>query len=262
LAQTEVQEPLMAMFSRRPASLAHLSDEAAARALSKHFGNIGEAAKDLGVDRKDLRRLTWSNPAILDAAHERIDLFVITMQGELVGQAMHGSSRVRQCAIDGMYRVAAIPDHPIGKAFAGLSLGLLARAPRARSVVEVEVEVEVEAALAREAAAERELERVAEFDHDRRREREGEEMVAEIEPLRTPWASGWRDVDPVSEESSSVTQPSIEPAPVESELPIWPGDYPPPPLVANRYQPWALSPRRECKHEQEPRRRPSRGGWR
>jgi hypothetical protein len=253
LAQAE--ESLMAMFSRRPPSLAHLSDEAASRALSKRYGDIVAAAKDLGVDRKDLRRLTWSNPAILAAAHERIDLFVITMRSELVSQAMHGSSRVRQCAIDRMYKVAAIPDHPIGKAFAGLSLGLLARAPRARSVVEVEVE----AALEREAAAERELERVAEFDHDRRREREGEEM---IEPLRAPWASGWRDVDLVSEESSSVTQPSIEPAPVESELPVWPGEFPPPPLVANRYQPWALLPRRECKHEQGPRRRPSRGGWR
>jgi hypothetical protein len=248
----------MAMFSRRPPSLAHLSDEAAARALSKRYGDIVAAAKDLGVDRKDLRRLVWSNPGILAAAHERIDLFVITMRGELVSQAMHGSSRVRQCAIDRLYRVAAIPDHPVGKAFTGLSLGLLARAPRARSVVEVEVE----AALEREAAAERELERVAEFDHDRRREREGEEMVAEIEPLRAPRASGWRDVDRVSEEPSSATQPPIEPALVESELPFWLGDYPPPPLVANRYQPWALSPRRECKHEQEPRRRLSRGGWR
>jgi hypothetical protein len=171
LAPTEVQEPLMAMFSRRPASLAHLSDEAAARVLSKHFGNIVEAAKDLGVDRKDLRRLTWSNPAILDAAHERIDLFVITMRGELVGQAMHGSSRVRQCAIDRMYRVAAIPDHPIGKAFASLPLGLLARAPRVRSV-DAEAAAATEKArlpLEQEVAAERARE--AEVEASRRRER-------------------------------------------------------------------------------------------
>ena len=71
----------MAMFSRRPASLAHLSDEAAARALSKHFGNIVEAAKELGVDRKDLRRLTWSNPAILDAAHERMEFVCLRPAG-------------------------------------------------------------------------------------------------------------------------------------------------------------------------------------
>jgi hypothetical protein len=207
----------MAMFSRRPASLAHLSDEAAARALSKHFGSIVEAAKDLGVDRKDLRRLTWSNPAILDAAHERIDLFVITMRSELVSQAMHGSSRVRQCAFDRMYRVAAIPDHPIGKAFVGLSLRLLARAPRGRSVeagrVEVEKAAEAEAALEWEAAAELERERVAEVEADRRRERESAEQLAtlvEVDPsvkfrkappaqavsswagIRRPSRGGWR----------------------------------------------------------------------
>jgi hypothetical protein len=209
----------MAMFSRRPPSLAHLSDEAASRALSKHYGDIVAAAKDLGVDRKDLRRLTWSNPAILAAAHERIDLFVITMRGELVSQAMHGSSRVRQCAIDRMYRVAAIPDHPIGKAFASLSLGLLARAPRGRSVVEAErVEVEkaaeaeeVRAALEQEAAAELELEREAEearrrelaveFETSRREERET--VVARRSPAvglsltpaaqgRSLWPSGIR----------------------------------------------------------------------
>jgi hypothetical protein len=158
----------MAMFSRRPSSLAHLSDESAARALSKHFGNIVETARDLGVDRKDLRRLTWSNPAILAAAHERIDLFVITMQGELSSQSVHRSSRVRQCAFDRMYKLAAIPDHPVGKAFAGLPLGLLARAPRVRSVVKAErVEAEraeAERALAREAVAEIERERAAEFE--------------------------------------------------------------------------------------------------
>jgi hypothetical protein len=236
----------MAMFSRRPPSLAHLSDEAAARALSKHFGNIVEAAKELGVDRKDLRRLTWSNPGILAAAHERIDLFVITMRSELVSQALHGSSRVRQCAIDRMYKIAGIPDHPIGKAFAGLSLGLLARAPRARSVVE-EKAAEARAALEREAAAELELERAVEFDHDRRRELEGENIeLARASRSGSLWVD-WRDADPVSEEPSSATQPPIEPAPAESELPVWTGDYPPPPLVANRYR-WEPKPR-------EPRRR-------
>ena len=175
----------MAMFSRRPPSLAHLSDEAAARALSRRYGDIIAAAKDLGVDRKDLRRLTWSNPAILAAAHERIDLFVITMRGELVSQVMHGSSRVRQCAIDRMYRVAAIPDHPIGKAFAGLSLGLLARAPRVRSVVEVEV-VGAEAEEGRAA-----LEREAEADRQREFQRE-REAETEIRLEREAAADRWR----------------------------------------------------------------------
>ena len=92
----------MAMFSRRPASLAHLSDEAAARALSKHFGNIVEAAKELGVDRKALRRLTWSNPAILDAAHERMSLFIFVQRDEIISGLNSRIASVRRRAIDRM----------------------------------------------------------------------------------------------------------------------------------------------------------------
>ena len=92
----------MAMFSRRPASLAHLSDEAAARALSKHFGNIVEAAKELGVDRKDLRRLTWSNPAILDAAHERMSLFIFVQRDEIMSGLNSRVASVRRRAVDRM----------------------------------------------------------------------------------------------------------------------------------------------------------------
>jgi hypothetical protein len=258
------KELLMAMFSRRPPSLAHLSDEAASRALSKRYGDIVAAAKDLGVDRKDLRRLTWSNPAILAAAHERIDLFVIAMQGELVSGVMNGSAVVRQRAVDRMYKVAAIPGHPVGRAFAGLSLGLLARAPRGRSVeaerVEVEKAAEAEAALEREAAAELARERDAELEGDRRRELEG--AVADIEPARA-LRLDWRDTDPVSEASVIVSGPPTAELAPQSELLVWPGPYPPPPLVANKYQPWApLSPQLRCEREQEPRRRPSRGGWR
>ena len=73
----------MPFIPKRPPSLAHLTDEAAARALSKHFGDIVETAKDLSVDRKDLRRLTWSNPAILDAAHERMSLFIFVQLDEI-----------------------------------------------------------------------------------------------------------------------------------------------------------------------------------
>ena len=92
----------MPFIPKRPPSLAHLSDEAAARALSKHFGDIVEAAKELGVDRKDLRRLTWHNPRILDAAHERMSLFVHHMWGEAVSGLDSRVASVRQRAVDRM----------------------------------------------------------------------------------------------------------------------------------------------------------------
>jgi Bacterial regulatory protein, Fis family len=53
----------------RPPALAHLSDEAASIVLAKHFGDVVKAAKELGVDRRALRRLTWHNPRILTAPH-------------------------------------------------------------------------------------------------------------------------------------------------------------------------------------------------
>ena len=269
----------MTMFSKRPPSLVCLSDEVAARALSKCFGNVTEAARDLGVDRKDLRRLTWSNPAVLAAAYERMELFVITMQSELMSQSAHRSSRVRQCAFDRMYKLAAIPDHPVGKAFAGLPLGLLARAPRVRSVVKAErVEAEraeAERALAREAVAELDRERAAEFERelafemngDRRPGQEDEETRADIE-LRALRSLDWRDADPVREAPATVSEePTPELAP-QSGLPVWPGPYAPLPLVAHLYAPWTLSkgvlaaPQLQREHGQELRRRLSRGGWR
>jgi hypothetical protein len=234
----------------RPPALAHLSDEAASIVLAKHFGDVVKAAKEFNVDRKDLRKLTWHNPRILNAAHERMELFHIGVKSKILEAIYSPSARRRRWGYDAMFDSYEFRDHP----FASAKWFAPAPCERAPAVVDDQLGLE------REAAAELERERDAELEGDRRRELG--EMVAEIEPLRAPWASGWRDVDPVSEEPSSATQPPIEPVLVESELPIWPGDYPPPPLVANRYQPWALLPRRECKHEQEPRRRPSRGGWR
>ena len=154
---------------KRPASLAHLTNEAAARALSRHFGDIVEAAKELGVDRKDLRRLTWHNPRILDAAHERMSLFVHHMWGEAVCGLDSRVASVRQRAVDRMFA------HPmtLGNPFAS-GLSLFAPAARARGphrlvdgggeaaadALEREAEAEQARELEREAAAERELERV------------------------------------------------------------------------------------------------------
>jgi hypothetical protein len=67
----------------RPPVLNHLSEEAASAVLAKHFGDIVKAARELGVDRKDLRKLTWHNPNILNAAHERMELFRIGVKSKI-----------------------------------------------------------------------------------------------------------------------------------------------------------------------------------
>ena len=62
----------MPFVPARPSSLNHLSDEAASLALDKHLGDFAAAAKELNINRSDLRKLTWHNPQILNAAHERM----------------------------------------------------------------------------------------------------------------------------------------------------------------------------------------------
>jgi hypothetical protein len=166
----------MAHVRPRPLALNHLSDEAASIVLARHFGDIVKAARELGVDRKDLRRLTWHNPRILKAAHERIELFRIGVKSKILQAVYSRSAKRRRWGFDAMFDSYEFRD----QLFAG---ALLAPAPR-----EVAKAVDPDhgwLALEREAAAELACEQAAELDGDRRREREGEEAVADIEPLRS-----------------------------------------------------------------------------
>ena len=165
----------MAMFSKRPPSLAHLSDEAAARALSRHFGDFVKAARDLNVKRTDLRKLTWSNPSILTAAHERMDLFVSVMWSEAVRGLDSKVWGVRARSAD---RLLAHP-YAVKDPFAsGLALLAPARRPRAASDGEKVFDCEVVVELEREAAIERDGDRRLEQAADRQRELEREREVA------------------------------------------------------------------------------------
>jgi hypothetical protein len=76
---------------KRPPALAHVSDEAASIVLARRFGDFVAAARDLGVDRKALRRLTWHNPRILNAAHERMDLFHSLVKSKIIAALYSGS---------------------------------------------------------------------------------------------------------------------------------------------------------------------------
>jgi hypothetical protein len=195
------------MFPPRPSSLAHLSDDEAARSLSRHFGDIVAAARDLGVDRTDLRRLTWSNPMILDAAHDRVDLFLGQVWDEAARSLNHRSARVRERAVD---RLCAHP-RMLGSPFAS-GLSVFARAPRARvpnpsaaaeRALERQASAERERELAAERDAEAERERALVFERERVLEEERGEVLAERRPptpamslwapsIRRPSRGGWR----------------------------------------------------------------------
>jgi ActR/RegA family two-component response regulator len=51
-----------------PPGCAHLDLKEVERVLVRHWANLSEAAKELGVSRTDLRRLTWHSPKLLEEA--------------------------------------------------------------------------------------------------------------------------------------------------------------------------------------------------
>jgi hypothetical protein len=155
---------------KRPPALAHVSDEAASIVLAQRFGDFVAAARELGVKRTDLRRLSWHNPRILRAAHERIELFHIGVKSKILEAVYSRSAKRRRWGYDAMFDAYEFRDSPFASAkwFAPASREQAAKVVDARLV------------LALEATAELEREQAAELEGDRRRERE--EIVVDIEP--------------------------------------------------------------------------------
>ena len=203
----------MPFVPQRPLSLTHLSDESASLALDKHLGNFVKAARELNISRTDLRKLTWHNPRILNAAHERMDLFRSGVRSKIMEAVWSRSAKRRRWGYDAMFDSYEFRDNLFASA------RLLAPAPRERAAPIVDVQAVWE----RETAAELAREQAAESEADRRREQEGEETRVDIESAR-PLRAGslWPDwhADPVSEAPATVSEaPSPELAP-QSGLPV------------------------------------------
>ena len=84
--------------------------------LARHFGDVVKAARELGVDRTDLRRLTWHNPRILNAAHERMELFRIGVRSKIIGAMYSRSAKRRRWGFDAMFDSYEFRDHPFASA--------------------------------------------------------------------------------------------------------------------------------------------------
>jgi hypothetical protein len=74
--------------SRPPAGLANIDFALVERVLVKHHANVRAAAAELGVSSHDLRRLTWSDPRLIEAALEEAQLLVDRAE-ENVRRAVH-----------------------------------------------------------------------------------------------------------------------------------------------------------------------------
>jgi hypothetical protein len=160
-----------------PPGCAHLDLRDVERVLIRHRANISEAAKELGVSRTDLRRLTWHKPKLLEEALLWCGVYVSRCNGLLIQALDSKSRRRREWAVDKLMS-------------SGLGYGrLLSPAPREAAPAVVDAQLGLE----REAAAEL--------------EREGAEVVVDAEPplatvpagltgwpvwVRRPSRGGWR----------------------------------------------------------------------
>ena len=257
----------MPFIPKLPPGCAHLDLKEVERVLIRHRANISEAAKELGVSRTDLRRLTWHNPNILEEALVWCDVYVNRCNGLLLDALHSKSRRRREWASDKILSSSMAYGHPFASARwappTQRRLGIYTGQARAERQAADELE--------RERVAEFERELAFEMNGDHRPGQEDEETRADIEPARALRAGSlwldWRDADPVREAPATVSEaPTPESAP-QSGLPVWPGPYAPLPLVAHLYAPWTspkgvLQPQPQREHAPELRRRMSRGGWR
>lgn len=150
----------MPWVPNRPPALTHLSDEAASIVLARHFGDFVAAARELGVDRKDLGQLTRHNPRILKAAHARIELFRIGVRSKIMEAMYSPSAKRRRWGIDAMSDSYEFRDYPFANArwSEPAQRERVAKAGRARLILE------------QEAVAEQERERILERERERERE--------------------------------------------------------------------------------------------
>ena len=197
---------------KRPPVLAHLSSADASLVLARHFGDFTKAARELGVDRKDLQQLSRHNPRILNAAHERMELFHIGVKSKIIEAVLSKSSKRQRWGVDALCESYEFRDSP----FASAKWFAPAQRERAPAVIDVQLGLEREAAA--ELERERDLERARELALEIGGDREGA-----VEELREA-ALIWRDADPLPKPAVLV-----EPPPALPELPIWTDRFPPPP---------------------------------
>jgi hypothetical protein len=96
-----------------PEGCRHLDLAVVSRTLAKHRLDICGAAKELGVHRTDLRKLTWHDPALLDVAREACELYAARCNGLMI-EELYSPERWRRRRAREQLLVAF--DHPLAPA--------------------------------------------------------------------------------------------------------------------------------------------------
>jgi hypothetical protein len=106
----------MTFISKFPPGCARLDLRRVAEVLTKHRADICAGAKELGVSRTDLRRLTWHDPKLLHGAYEAIDLYAIRCQSLMIQELSSPRRRIRERATDQILASSLAAGHPLATA--------------------------------------------------------------------------------------------------------------------------------------------------
>ena len=111
----------MPFIPKFPEACRHLDPDLVRRTLTKHRLDICAAAKELGVNRTDLRRLTWHDPKLLDEAREVCDLYLHRCRALMIQGLFSPNIRKREWAVDQILSSSLAVGHP---------MATVSRAPR------------------------------------------------------------------------------------------------------------------------------------
>ena len=266
-------------------SVATLDEDVVIEALGRHGMNVSATADELGVPSAELRKLLWARPKFVAAADEMVERHLDMGEANIFEAARGANAKLRFLAGCFITRYSTKASRR----------GWLTNAPAG---VETAVNVEPRRITISWRTPDGEpvppppTEKIQRddktFELPTYGSPQGVPADGTGDTVLSPAAHGgdhlWnaspeplKQIGPVSDEPAAVSPAllSIPSPPASPTLPVWPGPGGPPPLVANRYQPWTppqlkAQPRRErelaLEPEERPQRasvyRPSRGGWR
>ena len=104
-----------------PPGCAHLDLKEVERVLTKHRADITAAAKELGVSRTDLRRLTWHDPKLLEEGLFLCWAHVSRCNDVIISAIYSNNRRKREWACDKILSTGMAGNHPFATAVRAVS---------------------------------------------------------------------------------------------------------------------------------------------
>jgi hypothetical protein len=211
-----------------PSSCENISIELAQQVLAESWGNIARAADALGVPSRDFRLLVRTTPALTAVAEEASELFCDKAE-IILRDALESVNELRRDVASRF--VLSGKGAPRGWTRPLSPAVTIEQAPPRPIVIKW---------LGEDQSSPREVSEGSPALIDARPVEGDDRSSEQIEPvdgsLHTRGAAAATTPEVLIEHQDAIVPERVDPTPT---LPVWPGPYPPPPLVAHLYAPYA-----------------------